>query len=340
MKPCLHRLEVQVSELSAQLRTHRTLNQSRLVPPPVREVDSGSPPARIPPVTTNASVPKLNASMARPCDADNDAGVTGQPRSSQIQRKRKGQSVTRDRQPMSSRTKEDSRPQSRATGGGGQLALSQSSTDDLSTPCDIDLTQHSPLGCSQVIADNIQRLRKTSASSKPASQQKRVPKTRPSVASSPPLTPTAKRKRQIGRVSKQRGSAQRGKGLATPRVTRRSQRLSKLSVPQPAAPSEQLRPNHGIKQEAGTEKEVNTEGGGLGGNWTSGDVLDDWLDFRPPHPLLTQTSASVKPVSRFQRSSEAARRKLAVTEQMSSALAASDSVLRELFSSAPSILSP
>ena len=43
---------------------------------------------------------------------------------------------------------------------------------------------------------------------------------------------------------------------------------------------------------------------------------------------------------RFQRSSEAARRRLVVTEQMSSTLAGSDSVLRELFRSVPSILSP
>lgn len=39
---------------------------------------------------------------------------------------------------------------------------------------------------------------------------------------------------------------------------------------------------------------------------------------------------------RFQRSSEAARRRMVVTEQMSSTLAGSDSVLKELFHSLPS----
>ena len=43
---------------------------------------------------------------------------------------------------------------------------------------------------------------------------------------------------------------------------------------------------------------------------------------------------------RVQRSSEAARRRMVVTEQMSSMLAGSDSVLKELFHSMPSFPSP
>jgi hypothetical protein len=327
-------LEARVSELSGQLKTHVTTTQSRSTAAAVREEDRGmgdSPQARNQQchhrstTTSAACVPTLHTA---PVAKSSENSGTGQP-NSQIQRKRKG---PRDYNQQPSSTKNNS-----SRSRGGEL-LSQNSTESNSTPCDIDLTQHSPLECSQVISDSIQRLKQTSASSQPASQERKVPKTRPGLPSSPSQAPAAKRKRQTGRVTKQRATAQKGKVLATPKVTRRSQRLSNISTaPSTGKPPQ---PRHTIKEcgaKIKTEEEKST---GVLGASGGGDVLDDWLDFRPPHEARSSASSDVKPVSRFQRSSEAVRRRQVVTQQMSSALVSSDSVLRELFGSAPSILSP
>ena len=337
VRQCLFGLEARVSQLSGQLKTHVTTTQSRSTAAAVREEDRGmgpSPQARHQQchnrstTTTDACVPTLHTA---PVTKSSENSGTGQP-NSQIQRKRKG---PRDYNQQPSSTKNNS---SKSRGGEQEKLLSQNSTESNSTPCDIDLTQHSPLACSQVISDSIQRLKQTSASSQPASQERKVPKTRPGLPSSPSQAPAAKRKRQTGRVTKQRATAQKGKVLATPKVARRSQRLSNISAGQSTGKPSQPRHN---KKECGakikTEEENSTDVLGASGG---GDALDDWLDFRPPHEARNSASSDVKPVSRFQRSSEAVRRRQVVTQQMSSALASSDSVLRELFSSAPSILSP
>lgn len=344
LRPSLHRLEAQVSELSEQLKTHLSTTQPRETSAAVREGNSGvggdsqqtKNQQHHHPTTTDARVPTHPPPLS--CD-----DITAQPRNSQIQRKRKG---ARDCNSQSNKNSNSKNP----TREGEELMklLSQSSTESISTPCDIDLTQHSPLCCSQVISDSLQRLKQASTSSQPASQLGKIaPKTRPGITSSPTGPPAAKRKRQTGRVKKQRPSPLKApKVLATPKVTRRSQRLRKQSAVQPAVrPSQPASHTKREEKECGAEQKIKTEGPGEGrGNWGggtgSGDVLDDWLDFRPPPEAVTSSGNEVKPVLRFQRSSEIARRRQVVNQQMSSALAATDSVLRELFSSAPSILSP
>ena len=325
MRPCLQELQVRVSEMSEQLQTYHTQWRAG-----VRETEGGGRPQKenCPPTNRDACVPALNAPMQQSRQSHKDCGddTRGQwPRNSQIRRKRKGQ---REQHPQLTTTNTNSRRDSHSgsrTVNGRELE-SQSSTGGRSTSCDIDLTQHSPEGCSQVISSSIQQLRQSqptlNTAAKPPSPVYRAP--------------AAKRKRAGavagggGRVGKQ----QRGRGrllLATPRITRRSQRLGRppsaqLSRQNPTrARVEQEEPRGGL-----TETERRRERG------ERGDVLDDWLDFRPPAACHLPS----RPVSGFQRSSEAARRRLAVTEKMSSTLAGSDSVLRELFSSAPSILSP
>ncbi|CAI8047884.1 hypothetical protein GBAR_LOCUS26477, partial [Geodia barretti] len=249
VRQCLFGLEARVSQLSGQLKTHVTTTQSRSTAAAVREEDRGmgpSPQARHQQchnrstTTTDACVPTLHTA---PVTKSSENSGTGQP-NSQIQRKRKG---PRDYNQQPSSTKNNS---SKSRGGEQEKLLSQNSTESNSTPCDIDLTQHSPLACSQVISDSIQRLKQTSASSQPASQERKVPKIRPGLPSSPSQAPAAKRKRQTGRVTKQRATAQKGKVLATPKVTRRSQRLSNISAGQSTGKPSQPRHN---KKECGAK---------------------------------------------------------------------------------------
>ena len=343
LRPSLHKLEAQVSKLSEQLKTHLSTTQPKGTSAAVREGNSGvgidsqqtKNQQHHHPTTTDARVPTHPPPLS--CD-----DTTAQPRNSQIQRKRKGARDCNSQPNKNSNSKNPARE-------GEELMklLSQSSTESISTPCDIDLTQHSPLCCSQVISDSLLRLKQTSTSSQPASQLgKTTPKTRPGAPSSPTGPPAAKRKRQTSRVKKQRPSPLKApKVLATPKVTRRSQRLRKQSAVQSAGrPSQPASHTKREEEECGAELKIKTEVPSEGrGNWgggTGSDVLDDWLDFRPPPEAVTSSGNEVKPVSRFQRSSEIARRRQVVNQQMSSALAATDSVLRELFSSAPSILSP
>ena len=340
VRPILGQLEARVSELLEELKTHIATTQSRVVAG-VREGECSEArnqqchhPTN--PTTTTACVPTLVTGTA-PAPVTQPSHCPGA--SSQIQRKRKGPRDYNSQQPKNNNS-------SGTKGEEGELArvlLSQSSTQSHSTACDIDLTQHSPLECSQVISDSIQRLKQTSAASQGTSQvEKKAPRTRPGLSpSSSSQAPAAKRKRQTGRVGKRRGPTTNNKGnvSATPRVTRRSQRLSKISAQQSA--EKQLLPGVtkcGAKIKREEEKSIDI----LGASEGTGDALDHWLDFQPPieEARGSLTGGDVKPVSRFQRSSEAVRRRQVVTQQMSSTLASSDSVLQELFSSAPSILSP
>ena len=337
IRPCLHEIQNQVSGLSEQLRTYHC--QPRAVSgerdgASSQEENRQQQRQHCGVASTDACVPTLCEELQTSSrdQQDRECGDTtaDQPRSSQIKRKRKGQ---RDHQPQ---TTEDYLSERTVEGG---RKPSQGSTDGHSTPCDLDLTQHSPHVCSQAITSSIKQLRQTNQLPK----QQRAPQMKLTAPLSPPpppppAAPAAKRKRGGGgrRGRQQRGSGgHRGRSvlLATPRVTRRSQRQGR-----PAAVGHSLDKGSTENLEECVALKNTTET--TGAREREVDVLDEWLDFRPSQDTQPLSKAA-QPASRFQRSSEAARRRLAVTEQMSSALAGSDSVLRELFnSSGPSVLSP
>lgn len=343
LNPSLQKLEIQISAFSELLESqcqpiHHDLVQD------MRKDDGGlekeclqrrtddTHPQFTP--STDACVPTLHGAEVT---HQNDVGRTSEPssqsKSSQIVRKRKG---VRDYRPDPTVTHVSNYPP--LVGGDPQY-----SGGDTSTPCDIDLTQHSPLNCSQIITDKIQRMANSSQqhlSIQPqsSSQQRNNilqtsrPETIFSPSPLPPRGPVTKKKKCGGKTRRQKQPRpkMKRKVLSTPKVTRRSERLNKPSDHQPL-----VRPRITDLVEYGEEdgEMAREEDGGL----STRDVLDDWLDFKPPQ----DPQSEVKTISRFQRSSEAARRRLMVTEQMSSTMAATrDTVLRELLSSTPSILSP
>ena len=339
MKPCLEKLEMEVSRLlSEQLKSFSPRIQSSSLPG-MRTGDSGIGGTQVtttttPPHshTTTPHHPESNGLTSQTLCTDEKGTITQPLRRVQIKRKRK---------PAEPR------------GDSGALAESQrSSEEDQSTPCDIDLTQHSPSGCSQVITNNVKQLRHTititTGSTATTSSEKRVPQSKEGKCfmSSPPRGPVSKKRRPTGRVSRQKGlsgTLRKGRVMATPRITtRRSQRLSKPVIPQQQYPESYHEAEETVAQVKAEPVEDSTSGGGGGGGGEGGrglrggDVLEDWLGLQPSD---TQESGDTQP-QRFQRSSEAARRRLAVTEQMSLTLAGSDSVLRELFLSDPYTLSP
>ena len=339
LKPFLHEFKVQISQLSEQMRHAHTSSV-----PVIREEDSGLGG------TQADCASHLSTPTAAPMHGHHNVGSNIQNSGSkgvQIKRKQKKSSVTNDNfsQSLSTNRGSCSKPEHNNTRG-VEVVSSQNSTEGLSTPCDIDLTQHSPSGCSQVISQSkhAHQLKPPhyTATSQTVPNQKETVQPQKTANLSPSYVPVAKRKRPASRVNRQAVTG-RGRATATPRAIRRSNRLRKPT--QKALPLELV-----TKKEADSSDEdvqnlkqntVDMQSSvavQCNSNDRSGDVLDDWLDFRPPNP--TPDSTDTKPQGRFQRSSEAAKRRLVVTEQMSSALAGSDSVLRELFLSAPSAFSP
>lgn len=331
-----------MSKLSEHLNSFSPSIQSRSLSK-IREEDSGLGGTQITNHTdTHTATPHPEDNIIEPHSVCIDESGTDQALSRlQINRKRKSaatHSVSRGSHSNKERT---------------LVTLSQSSTDDLSTPCDIDLTQHSPSGCSQVISNNLQKLKHTTATTstcgshianKTSLQKNKLLEPQQFKAdgiSSPPHEPVTKRRRStMGRVSRQKTTQYKKKTiLTTPKITRRSKRLSSKSVSvqyQDSSDDEEVELQSQIKSEP-VDRNVPTASSVRRGEAGCSDVFDDWLDFQPPPQ--TQDSINTKPI-KFQRSSEAAKRRLVITEQMSSTLAGSDSVLRELFQSAPSILSP
>lgn len=335
LQPFLHEFNVQVSQLSEQMRhAHASLV------PVIREEDSGLGGTQAD-CTSYVSTPTA-ASMHGHHNVGSNKGV-------QIKRKQKKSTVTNDNfsQSLSTNRGSCSKPEHNNTRG-VDMVSSQNSTEGLSTPCDIDLTQHSPSGCSQVISQSKHphQLKPPhyTATSQIVPNQKETAQPQTTANLSPSYVPVAKRKRPASRVSRQAVTS-RGRTTATPRATRRSNRLRKPT-------QKALSPKVVTKKEADSSDEdvqslkqntvdrPSSVAVQCNSNDRSGDVLDDWLDFRPPNPTPDSTDTKATSQGRFQRSSEAAKRRLVVTEQMSSALAGSDSVLRELFLSAPSTFSP
>lgn len=307
LKPCLREIEVQVSQLSEQLRSC-THNQSRSLPA-TKEADSGT-----------------HASHHTPRIHGRGSGTQGsQPRRVQITRKRKSSSVIRDSLSQSLPESRGSHSKPERSTGGVELALSQSSTESLSTPCDIDLTQHSPSGCSQVISHNLQQLKQhnhcqqpphsTSTSQTGTQPMGETHRAQPAASLSPPRGPVAKRKRPTGRVNRQKSittasAYRKGKVTATPKAIRRSQRLSKLiqnTVPAELTQEEAFQDSSDeddcVEQKralsvarqssvASSDQQAVQCSSGSGGNV---DVLDDWLDFRPPQDA--SDTADIKPAS-------------------------------------------
>ena len=336
LKPFLHEFKVQVSQLSEQMRHAHTSSV-----PVSREEDSGLGGTQAD-CTSYLSTPTAASTHGHHNVASNNqkSGNKGV----QNKRKQKKSSVTNDDFSRTLSTKRDScsKPEHNNIRGVEMLS-SQNSTEGLSTPCDIDLTQHSPSGCISQSKHALHQLKPPHYTGHQEGNRETI-QAQTTANLSPLYVPVAKRKRPTGRVSRQSVTS-RGRASATPRVTRRSNRLRKPTQkalpPEPLTQKEAESSDEDVQSlKQNTVDRQSSVAVQCNSSDRSGDVLDDWLDFRPPQP--TPDSTDTKPTSqgRFQRSSEAAKRRLVVTEQMSSALAGSDSVLRELFLSAPSVFSP
>lgn len=344
--PYLHQLQEHLSQLSEQLKAHNSR-------PVSSKTASGSGNTQ----TRCANSPYTTTHLDTQCNPESQCSGRSQLETVQIKRKRKSSSVVTKN--CQSHTDSNSVKVGRARSQG-----------DLSPSFDIDLTQCSPSGCSQVLSNSMQRPSSVGTTvSKTASKKKAL---QIQQAMSPSGGPGAKRKRTTctGRVGKKRSAGGRRGLLATPKATRRSGRLSKknaapITVQAPPGISNDEQPCVKLVK---PEFEMKVQNRGNRGDDTTsrGDVCEDWLDFNPPEvfadtkPLPTHTysdnvSHSVQASKswtvvtfcfsqmqsvKFQRSSEAAKRRLAITEQMSSTLAGSDSVLRELLHSSTSLLSP
>ena len=313
LKPRLHDLGVQVSQLSEQLKSYSQM-------PVVEEDNSGLGDTRE--RQHHTPTPCAATNNPHPGNRGMSAQDRSQPRRVQIKRKRKSSSATRDtpseRLSDKSRGGHDHSKPEGSVGGEAESALSQSSTEDLSTPCDVDLTQHSPSGCSQIISQNVQKLKHYNTStSQTVPQQMGMRQPQQATSISPSRGPGTKRKRVTGRVSRQRaisftGTNHKRKVMATPRVMRRSQRLRKPflnATPVKLAQEEKVVGKEYSRDEGecvdhtratsmdrqSAVQGSNSSGGGDGSSGRDCDVLEDWLDFQPPQ--VTPQSADIKPAS-------------------------------------------
>ena len=264
VRPLFCDLQEQLSHLFEQLNS---LSHKQSEPQSaVREEDSGLGSTQVDHHTQTDVLSTHSHSQAHSGSGEACGGKTPI-RKIQSKRKRKNSSVPRN---LPSQSLSTSHSKSKEKEVGGPLAHS-----DLSTQCAINITQHSPSGCSQILNGNIRENKH-----KKCSQQ-----TRESAISLPPSRePVAKRKRCTGGyVSRQKATGvhrNEARVLTTPRATRQSQRLSKHDVkptcPYSSSDEECVKPELEDQQ-----KSVDIRNGV--------DVLDDWLDFKPPRN--TQDSA-------------------------------------------------
>ena len=269
--PYLHRLEEYLSQLSEQLKAY----SRKSLPANTKEAENTQTECTV-------GTPYTITHVRTQCKPESQC--SGGSQSKQIKRRRKSSSVTRDHQSLTDKAGD-------SVGGGGVR-----SQGDLSSSFDIDLTQCSPSGCSQVISSSVQRPT-TSSVSHTASHRKKAQQ-----SVSPSVGPGTKRKRTNGRVGKRRGTGGKRGVLATPKPTRRSGRLSKTNT----APTEQAPPSIGSDEQLHVhvcvkpELEVKVHNGGSSGNvaTSGGDVLEDWLDFKPPQVFAdTKTPSQTHNVS-------------------------------------------
>lgn len=316
LKPCLHDFRVQISQLSEQLKSYSDHQM-----PVVKEDNSGL-------VDTQARQHHTStpcATMDNLHRGNRDKGTTqgrSQARKVEVKRKRKSSYAARDTLLMEFHQGKSRGDHFKPDGSVGGEALSQSSTENLSTPCDVDLTQHSPSGCSQIISQNVQKLKHCTTCT---STSQTVPQQTPQASLSPSHGPAAKRKRATSRVSRQKNIStnHKRKVIATPKATRRSQRLGKLllhATPVKLTQEEEVvgkgcsrdegecvdhtrqksvdkqsTAKCGNGRDAGDNGDGDSGNGDGGDNGRSGDVLEDWLDFQPPQ--VTPQSVDIKPAS-------------------------------------------
>ena len=332
IRPCLHEVELRVTQLSELVRScSHGINQRKSLPE-IKEEDSGLGDTLLESASYHSSTdirptPSAPAS-SMPVHTTHSVGSAtegSQPQRTQIKRKRKSSCVARDHlsQSLSASRGGSSTGTEALSQGRVELALSQASTEGLSTPCDIDLTQHSPSGCSQIISQNLQKLQQQKQKQQKLQYSAGLSLTDTQHAKrgqkganqaqpvSPPRGPVAKKKRSTAQTNKQKPgttttnmSRGRGRVVTTPKVKRRSQRLSKLLQDHARADRERtngdssedecvvlsVKPSaKGQSSVAGDQQTVrHSTGGGV-------DMLNDWLDSQSPLPIPESTDT--KPAS-------------------------------------------
>ena len=341
IRPCLHEVERRVTQLSELVQScSHDINQRKSLPEIKEEEDSGLGDTLLESASHHSSTDIRPTSSApassMPVHTTHSVGSAtqgSQPQRTQIKRKRKSSCVARDHlsQSLSASRGGSSTGTEALSQGRVELALSQASTEGLSTPCDIDLTQHSPSGCSQIISQNLQKLKQQKQQQQQQLQysagmslmdtqhakrgQKGANQAQPV---SPPRGPVAKKKRSTARTNKQKPgtattSMSRGRGRVAATPKRRSQRLSKLLQDHARADRERtngdssedecvvlsVKPSvKGQSSVAGDQQAVrHSTGGGV-------DMLNDWLDSQTPLPIPESTDT--KPASLPSRDPHAA----------------------------------